>query len=225
MNEPEAVGLPEDPADFDLLEWIDSGTVARRTVIVYNRPDLIDELERIEESLKAAGYSEQRDEAPKDGPLSDDRDDAVEPLIERRAQIEADLEAARSMWTVRALSGDEVDGTYVTVPAPKVPVQPGPGASEALRERWGEKVQRYAVAQARADADRKLAQVALAVESIESPKGTAAGVTVEALKALRARPHGGRIIDLLHRAVTEASKSDVEIPRPTSPGSSTGTRA
>lgn len=224
MSDTEALGLPEDPADFDLLAWMNSGTVARRTVTVYNRPDLIDELERIEVDLKAAGHDGRNDER-EDGPLSDDPDGAVALLFERKAAVEAELESARSVWTVRALSGDEVDGTFTTVPAPKIPVQPRSDAPEALREKWGEKMQRYALAEARANADRKVVQVALAVESIETSRGTAAGVTVEALTALRGKPHGQQIIDLLHQAVISASRSDVEIPRPTSPGPSTGTRA
>lgn len=213
------VGLPESPADFDILDWINTGTVARRTVVVYNKPDLIGELDRVDEQLAAAGWTDETTpEKPKDGPLSEAPAAIdVEALLARRAELEEALVASRAEWVVRALGSDEVDSTYDTLPEPVAPTAPRDNAPPAVRDGWSVKLRTYTVAKATADADRRLMHLALAVESIQTTRGVAKGITVDQLKALRSRPHGKAVIDLLYKALSEATGADVEIPRPTSP--------
>lgn len=218
MTENAPVGLPESPADFDILDWINTGTVARRTVVVYNKPDLISELARVDAELDEAGWTDETGVKPKDGPLSDAPVPVdVDALLARRTEIEDALVASRSEWTVRALGTDEVDSTYTSLPEPVAPPQVPGSAPQVQRDAWSHRLQTYQMKKAQADADRKLMHLAIAVESIETPRGVAHGITVEQLKALRARPHGKTTIDLLYKALNEATGADVEIPRPTSP--------
>lgn len=224
MTTTEPIGLPENPADFDVLGWLESGTIATRTVVIYNRPDLIEELEELDKQITALDTVDDRALA-QDAPLSAYTDPQAPELLARRDELEAELEAARSVWTVRALSAAEVDRTDRDVPHQPVPVVPPESAPEKLRQRWAERVIAYNVKKAELDIERACHQLAIAVQSVETPRGVAAGVTVEALRGMLAKPHGKQIILMLMAAVAEASQSDLEVPRPTSPGRSGSDRA
>ena len=229
------IGLPEDPADFDLMEWITSGTVARREVPVYNRPDLLAEYQAITARMEAAGWTLTDDgwtseptepgATQKDGPLSDGLGGEVAADLARWPHLEDELLAARAVWSVRALGKDDTEWIEAQDPAPTPPIPVPPAAPDAVRVKWEQRVARFNKAQAEHLRRSQLLAVVRGVESITTTKGTVYGVSLDALTRLDHTPHGTQIIDLLYRAIDQATGADVEIPRPTSPGRSTATRA
>lgn len=232
----ETVGLPEDPADFNLMEWITSGTVARREVPVYNRPDLLAEYAQIEERLKDAGWTltdagwtdrpGKPDASAKDGPLSESDDDPqVATDLERWPALEDELLAARAVWSVRALGKDDMEWVESQLEELVPPIPLPPSASDGARTKYEARVNRYNRRRNEQIRERAILIVSRGVESIATPTTTATGVSVASLTALDHTPHGTKIIDLIYTAIEQATGADVEIPRPTSPGSSTGTRA
>jgi hypothetical protein len=221
------------PDDFDLMAWIVSGTVATRTVEIHNNPALAEEFDALEAEMKAA----ERDVAAlgEDRPMS--WTDPRPEIEDRMAELWERWEASKTTWTVRALSHDEIEATFDAVPSPKQPVAPLPAAGKKAAEDHAEKMSKWARALHEADRERTLHIIAAAVTSVESVRGRADSVTVEALRALRDRPHGdawvghipstkgARMSGKLASAVMAATEGDVAVPRPTSPVRSTTTPA
>lgn len=211
----EATGVTDET--FDLLDWIESGTVARRQVTIYNDAALAERLRVLTERLAEA--EKKVEQTGGDAPL-----DEVDEVAELTAQIEAlypEWEASKAVWTVRALSQDDVMATFDAVPEPKRPVPPLEKAGQKAQERFAEQVSAWRREVRDADRERRLHMVAIAVESVETARGTAEGVTVETLRKLRDRPHGEQWLTRLYEAVSEATEGDADVPRPTSPGRST----
>lgn len=222
--------LPEDPADFDLVDWLNTGTIARQHVTIYadqiagkRLAEIQDRLEQID---AATAPTSDEDLADADRTLADDP--AVLELEAERAELLAEaedllprLEASRAVWEVRALSQDEIEDATKAVETPKPPIQPPATASERQQERFRDRVVAYAEASTRVTAERRLHMLATAVVSVTTPRGTVEGVTVDALRSLRARPYGQGWLDRLWAAVEAATEEEVEVPRPTSPGRST----
>lgn len=221
---------------FDLMAWIQSGTVATRQVTIYNNPALAAEYETLEAEMVAAEKTVE--DAAGDAPMS-----AHDPREDIRARMEdlyARWEASKSTWTVRALSDDDIEATYDAqlggVPSPKQPVPPLPQAGKKALEDHGEKVTKWAKAVHEADRERTLHLIAKAVTSVETARGSVDGVSVDEVRSLRDRPHGPqwvglipsgrgqRITGKLAMAVMAATEADVEVPRPTSPERSTTTQ-
>lgn len=221
------------PADFDILDWIESGTIARREVTIYNDPLLVEEYEAITARLTEAGWvepdtaSRSRDDDRSEATLGDTNTDQIDELLAQRDDIAARWEQSKAVWTVRAVSQDEVEASFDVVPVPKQPLPPKQfdNAPDAVREAFLEKARAAQTAAAQAEQDRKLAVLATAVLSIVTAKGTATGVTFDALKTLRSRPHGKQWIDRLYAAVNAATSTDTELPRPTSNGRSANVQA
>lgn len=221
---------------FDLMAWIQSGTVATRQVTIYNNPALAAEYEALEAEMKAA--EQDIEDAAGDAPMS--ARDPREDIRARMADLYARWEASKSTWTVRALSDDDIDDTYEQdkggVPTPKQPVAPLPQAGKKALEDHAEKVSKWAKAVHEADRERTLHLIAKAVTSVETARGTVDGVSVDQVRSLRDRPHGPqwvglipsgrgqRITGKLATAVMAATEADVEVPRPTSPERSTTTQ-
>jgi hypothetical protein len=228
------------PDAFDLMAWIESGTVATRQVVIHNNPAMLAEAEALEAEYTAA-----------DKAAADTGGDAPMAAVDPRRDIDRRMKAwqkrwdgSRSTWTVRALAFDDIEATFDAdkggVPTPKRPTPPPAQAGAKAQEKFGERVTAWARAVTEADRERTLHIIAAAVTAIESPKGRLERepghdpiVTVEALRALRDRPHGEQWVGVipstqgkattgrLAQAVMEATEGDVEVPRPTLPGRST----
>ena len=229
--------------DFDLMAWIASGTVATRTVDIFNRPDMIAEYEALEAEYTAAEKAAVQ--AGNDAPMS-----AVDPRPGVEARMEEWWErwdASKATWTVRALSHDEIEATFEAkdggIASPPQPVAPLPQAGKKAQEDYSEKVTKWARAVHEADRERTLHLISAAITAVESTRGRLERdpghppiVTVEALRQLRDRPHGDtwvgmipsgkgqRVTGKLATAVMAATEGDVAVPRPTSPGRSTTTQ-
>lgn len=209
--------LTED--SFDLMEYLTSGTVARREVVIYNDPEAGELLVSTLKRLKELGWSDDADvdAEPTDGPL-DEADDEVTPeiaeLLEIAQDAQARLERSRSVWTVRALSEDESDATFEAVPLPKLPIPPKDNAPEKDRLRFNRQAQEYGKQKVEGDRLRKLHQISVAVTEVRHGDRVVGSVSVGVLEALRKRPQGENWVDKLYAALNEAQKSDPDVPRP-----------
>lgn len=214
----EPVGLTDET--FDLMDWIESGTVGRRQVTIYNDVEAGKRLQDVHARLGELGATE----GPEDGPLEDAGSPEVAALLAEADELLGRLEASKAVWTVRAVSTDDVEATFSAdggVPEPKKPVPPPAAAGKKAAEDFVDRVNEWNKAVEAADARRRLFLIARAVVEVETPRGTVAGASVEALEALSHRPHGRQWIDRLYAAVDAATDADVEVPRPTSPERST----
>lgn len=210
----------DDLGAFDLLDWIESGTVARRTVTIYNDPALASEYEALAARLAEAEAAESDDTER----TMDEAPESVAIL----AQIEALWErwqASKSTWTVRALSGDEARAIVDRHPVPDAPAKPLDTAPAAEKAAHAAAVKAWLRESDRVSAERNLEFIATAVVEVTTNRGTVHHVNVDTLRRMRSRPHGHHRIEQLVTAVNEATQGDVEIPRPTSPGNSGSDRA
>jgi multidrug efflux pump subunit AcrA (membrane-fusion protein) len=216
--------------DFDLDDWLSTGTLARRAVAIYNDPALAAEYdilaEQVEAAERAAVAGLSAGGAAAEAAMGDDTD--LPELYEEMARLHERWEASKAVWIVRALVEDEVDAITKLHPDPEIPelirVEKKPG------EVWSEEQlaagRQYREQRAAALTARNLAMIAKAVVEVRTPRGvrrttdTRPAVTVEQMRALRGRPHGEAQTARLLQAVESATTGEVEVPRPTSPGRS-----
>lgn len=224
-EEPQALtAVTEEQFVGDVFDdWLKTGTIGRRTVTIYADVEAGKRLAEIDQRLTELTAAADDTDAPVDAPLSASTAPEIAEL-EAEAEVLLDrLEDSKSVWTVRAVSQDEVEATYTAergVVSPKMPVPPPQGAAQKVQERYAENFRAYAERNEQARKERRLHLLVIAVETIETARGTREGVTLEQLHALQARPHGQQWIDTLYQAVQAATEQDVEPPRPTSPGRS-----
>lgn len=213
---------------FDLLEYITSGTVARRQVTIYNDPEAGEALAKILERLDELGWSEDPepgDDRPQDGPLSGDpAQDEIDELLAEAQELQARLEASKSVWTVRALSEEEVERAFDEVPLPKTPRPPKDTAPKKEFDLFHDRAEKWGKDKTEADRERKLALISAAIVTVETPRGSVDSASRDVLRALRSKPQGQQWIDRLYKAVDDAQGSEVDVPRPTSHGRSTTTQ-
>lgn len=189
---------------FDLLDWIERGTAARRTVVIYNDPALVAEYEELERQLRTAETGSGEHGLGESSP--------VQHIEAQMAALWERWEASKATWTVQALADDTIREIAAAHPLPDDPSAPADDAD-------AETVAAYeaAIAARRAASDeRNFAMIAAAVVSVETQRGTVTAVPVEAIRALRRRPHGAVQTEMLLRAVRAATAGDVEIPAPKS---------
>lgn len=232
------------PADFNLDDWINGGSVARRSIDIYSRPDLYADYEELERRLAIALKREGLDESS----LADAED---EEIVEIRDAIEENYNAwlaSKSTWRVRALDEEEEIAPlrdaiprYDDLPTfgEKKPTAPRDHAgkpSEAYEKRldaWQERFAAFlkeqepaakdlAAKRAKSIEDFHLACVAAAVESIEFPNGHVEdGVTVAHLRTMQ-KKIGTHQVSRLVAAAMQASGEEPDLPVPFSPTSSKG---
>lgn len=229
--------------DFDVLDWITSGTVARRTITIYNDPALADEMERLETEYGKALLEE--DTTAGERTISERP--ASEVILEQMQAVYDRWQASKAEWTVEALSSDainEVTDLVPNAPRPVEPVAPNPpkdesrsgnpekralykqamehyqadlAAFEVAHQEWSEgPYQEWLREQSEVSDERNLHLIAAAVISVVTPKGTASEVSVDALRAWKTRPHGKSHLSRLITAVNEITLNEVQVPSPKS---------
>lgn len=208
--------------DFDILDWIETGTVGRREVTIYNDPALAAEMDRLQAEYEKAKRFASEDEAS----MAD-----VSRLAELEAEMEAVLarwEASKAVWTVQALALDVVRDLLEEFPDPKPPVKPrepkespNPAKTAERRKEYEAEVAEYEKLQKpwlaeldKVRLERELRLISAAVVDVTTPKGSTSHVPVEVLRAMRAKPHGEARIKALSAAVNELTTGEVEIPAP-----------
>lgn len=193
---------------FDIMDWIARGTAARRSVVIYNDPALVAEYERLERALVSA-----------EAAGGDEVMGAVPPAARIEAEM-ADLhrrwEASKAVWTVQALSDETLREIAAAHPMPDRPADPPADADDETKAAHAAALKAWQPEWSAASDERNFAMIAAAVVSVETPQGTATSVPVEAIRALRRRPHGAVQTERLIQAVRQATAGDSEIPAPKS---------
>jgi hypothetical protein len=186
---------------FNLLEWIETGTVTHRSVVDYNDRAVVADIEIVTRRLEVAEKVAQAD----DESLSDT--DEVTALRAELDALRARWDASKTTWVVRALSDVEMAEI-----ADRTPVEPLPDGTPEEQAEWIRRTEPQRLA-------RQVAHIAAATVRVETARGTADGATEDQLRALRGRPHGADRIARLHAAVIDATRGEVEVapgesPRP-----------
>lgn len=196
--------------EFDILEWIESGTVAQRSVVIYNDPAVAAEFETLQrrldvaEKVKASGESSMGD-----------RDEVAEILGQMDA-LYARWQASKATWVVQALSDERIRELIEEHPVPSRPEPIAEDADDDAKQGHAAAIKSWAEAFQVAQDERNLAFISAAIVRVETPKGNATSVSVEALRKMRKAPHGKARTEQLLAAVNAATQGDVEIPAPKS---------
>jgi hypothetical protein len=185
---------------FDLLEWLNTGTIATREVNLYIDHETYQAWVEANKALK-----ELEDNAPALS-LSDGASRAE--LRERINELAEKLDDSKMVWTVRALSDTEIEQSLEAVPGPKLPIKPDGVMGEKLQAKWEARANQYGTEKVAADAERRLWVVQRATEKIITPAGEKLGVEISELKAMSARPHGAGWIAALYAAIEEATSQN-----------------
>lgn len=111
------------PEEFDFDSWLDQGGRVQRTVTVYTKWTLMDELVRLEKAIEAS----KQDTDPSMDEVG------TEELLEQYAGVLAELEASGKQFTLRSLTNEEVREVAAGVPDKKVIFRDSKGE---LQERW-----------------------------------------------------------------------------------------
>ena len=91
------------PAGDDWFDaWLNTGTVAQRSVEIYGRPDLFAEFEALERQLSVAKEIEESG----DKVLGDTGVDTIEKKME---DLYAEWQKSKTTWFIRALTSSEVE--------------------------------------------------------------------------------------------------------------------
>lgn len=210
--------LPDDPAEFDVLAWMATGSVVRRTVEIVADQAAMDRAIEIDTRLRALGVDEKATEG--DGPLDAESEHAeeIDALLAEAEALADQIEASKSVWTVRAIGDVEVEAAAKAVPPPRLPVGAPQGASEQQQQKANDRMQTYLREARDKDRERKLHHVAAGVVSVARGEHVTAGPSVEGLRQMRdGSPYGAHWIERLWVAIQAAAEENVEVPRPTSP--------
>lgn len=214
------------PEDFDLLDYISSGTIARREVTLYADDDAGRDLLAALDELRDLGWSEDqseddRERARQERSLAESGEsDAIREAKARAEAAQERLEASKTVWTVQALPADVSQEIVDSIPLPEQPTPPKEGmqASEQARARFQKRWVAYQKAAEEAQDAQRAAILARAVVEVSHPASgrVTEGASVEAIAAMRDRRAGGRVwFDKLWKALEDAQSSDPDVPRPT----------
>jgi hypothetical protein len=196
-------------AGFDFFAWLETGTIATRDVEIFIDHDAYAKSVAIQKQL-----TELDDEDALTLTEAATVEDTRELLLSQLEAAVARLEASKMVWSVRALSDDEINASYEAVPQVFEPMKPEGYMSDKVRAKWETRVLAYAKAKAKADADRRLWVVAQATEKIVTTTGTLTGITVEGLKTMLGRPHGAAWIAAVYKEINDAINQEATPPLP-----------
>lgn len=179
-------------------QWLNSGTVAQRSVDIYSRPDLFARYESLARQHEAAAAVEKAGEKSLGSPGTE----AIEAQMEELYQ---EWRASKMTWFIRALNASEIDEVR---DASNYPEELGKDASEEDKKAF-EKAEREA-----RDTSNVLT-VAKAVVKIENPDGEVIRdhVSVDEMRAMRVQLGDTQVMRLVAAALV-ASTQEVEMPVP-----------
>ena len=199
--------VPAGPDWFD--NWIETGTVAQRSVNIYGRPDLFAKYEDLERRREvAAAIEEDGEKSVGDSALSD-LDAEISDLYKK-------WQDSKTTWYIRALNPDEIDGVRDECGFPDDLPDDADAAAKKAYEREVEK----------ANASANLIMVSRALVKIENNDGVVVreSITPEQVGALRSKLGEQQVLRLVAAAMV-ASTQEVSIPVPLSRANSRGDRS
>lgn len=214
--------LPEDPSAFDIEGWLSTGTVVRREVPAWSDQVAARRAQEIDARLTELGVGEgQKGDAPLDS--AGENFDEIEALVAEAEEVADRLAASKVVFTVRGITDEEIEQVSRDVPAPKVPVGAPAKASPEQQQKAMDRIARYGELKKAVDEERLLRQIAMCVETVTTPTGTAHGVTPDGLRKLKGEAFGGQLLERLWNAILAARAEAVPVPGFTSPAFSTST--
>lgn len=201
QNENLDVGSPVSPDNRDwFASWLDSGTVAQRSVEIYGRPDLFAQFEALERRLSVAKEVEESG----DKMLGDTGVDTIEAELE---ELYKQYQASKTTWYMRALSSTEFDK-----------IKDDCGFPDDLDDEASDKAKRaHAKATEKANTKANREVVSRSLVKVENPKGDTVKdtITPAEVEHLQAQLGDSQILRLVAAAMV-AMTQEVSIPVPLS---------
>lgn len=192
------------PVGDDFLDrWLETGTVAQRSVVVYGRPDLFAEYEDLERQLRVAEQAAKGDQSL--------GETGVDTIIEEMERVYGEWMESKTTWFIRALTEDEQAEARK---AGKFPKDLPDDATEAQKAKHEKQT-------AEAASRVNCAAISKALVKIENHKGevVATSITPEQVDRFRQRLGERQMVNLIAASMV-ASSEDAEIPVPFSRRSS-----
>lgn len=193
------VGTPVDVAESWFSQWLESGTVAQRSVEIYGRPDLFARFESLDRKLAV-----EREVADSEESMSSSTVDDIE---EEMRKLYEQWQASKTTWYIRALSEDEIESTKDECGFPDD--LPDDASDEA------KKAHEKATEEAQDQANYKL--IAKALVKVEGPDGDVVKteITADQVKVMKDKFGTVQILRLAAAAMA-ATTQEVSIPVPLS---------
>lgn len=198
------------PAGTDWFDtWLETGTVAQRSVNIYGRPDLFAKYEDLERRREiAAAVEEDGEKSVGDSTLSD--------LEAEISALYAQWQDSKTTWYIRALNPEEIDAVKDECGFPEELPKDADAAAQKAFEREAEK----------ANTSANQIMVSRALVKIENNAGEVVreSITPEQVGALRSKLGEQQVLRLVAAAMV-ASTQEVSIPVPLSRGNSKSDRS
>ena len=181
-------------------DWLNTGTVAQRSVEIYGRPDLFAEFESLERQLSVAKEIEE----------SGDKvlgDTGVETIEKKMEDLYAEWQKSKTTWFIRALTSAEIEQIKDDCGFPDDLPDDADKAAEREHEKANEK--------ANTKANHEM--VARALVKVQNPSGETVkeSITPAEVEQLHARLGDAQILRLVAAAMV-AMTQEVSIPVPLS---------
>ncbi|WP_159622672.1 hypothetical protein [Ruania rhizosphaerae] len=204
-------------AEFDLLDWIDSGTTARWEHPIYNNPALASVMEDLKRQYDEATRADENAPA---GEESMGETSRVNHLLREMERVVEQWEASKAVWRGHALAQELIDEITEKHPLPEARPEPqrhqysSEEAYAAAYEKW--LPHRDAVAKKIAVAmdERNYRFIVASVDEVVTPKGSVTGVSLEQVRRIAVRPHGKKQLTALVQKISQATNGDVEVVAP-----------
>ena len=192
-------------------EWLESGTIKRRTVNLYADAALMDEMAALSDKIDQVRAEEARDAENGDRTMSSK---SQIPALEAEAEaLWERYEASKSVWHVRATTTAERDEALEKFPSEDAPIMPNRNAPMAVKRAWEKARDEWKPRAVKAETERRLWLLSKVVERVEIGERVIESVTVDDLRAMLKAAYGSQRIGMLWAAVNEAS-SQGEAPVP-----------
>ena len=208
---PDSEAVPVGDDWFD--QWLETGTVAQRSVPIYGRPDLFAKYEDLERRRAVAAEVDEEERSLGDSSLAD--------IDEEIAALYKQWQDSKTVWYIRALQPDEIDAARDEVNFPDEP-KPAEGEKEVSAEARKEYEREAEAANTRANQ----ILVSRSLVKIENNDGRVVQerITPEQVAVMRAKLGDQQILRLVAAAMVAATQ-ETSIPVPFSRGSSKNDRA
>lgn len=200
----------DDELDLDL--WLESGTVNRKTVTLYNDPAAIGKMQALleEEELIKAEIAK----AGGDKSLADTN--ALDKVTKAMERLEREFGKSKAEWVLAPVSADDEDEIRARFPEPVPPRKPAVSADKAEWAEYDAALAEWRAATAANVLSTDIAFIATSVVEVRAGGKVRHGVTPDQVRALRGRPHGKTQYQQLLAGAIEVTRGEVALPLPKS---------
>lgn len=194
----EAVPVGDDWFD----QWLETGTVAQRSVPIFGRPDLFARYEDLERRRAVAAEVDHEERSLGDSTLAD-LDDEIEALYKQ-------WEASKTVWYIRALQPEEIEAVRDECEFPDEP-EPAEGEKEVTAD--ARRAYEKAAEAANTKANQILVSRSLVKVENSSGEVVQTSITPERVAVMREKLGDQQILRLVAAAMVAASQeSSIPVP-------------